>query len=102
LALFIQQHPPSGCSNGPVRIAGGAPVNYPDFPSAYAQAADTDLILFQAVSFTGDFVLNRDLRLTLDGGYDCGYTTNDSATTTLLGMLRVQNGTVKLNKLRFR
>jgi predicted CxxxxCH...CXXCH cytochrome family protein len=101
LSLFIQQYP-GACANGPVRIAGGSLINYPDFLSAYAQAADTNLILLQAVNFTSDFVLNRNLRLTLEGGFDCGYTTNAGTTTVLLGNLRVQNGTVNIDQLRFR
>ena len=88
------------CLNASVSIAGGTLVTYPDFSTAYAQVADSDVVRLQAVSFSGDMILDRDVTLTLSGGYDCGYTGNPGSTTSA-GKLRVTNGTVKVEKLCF-
>jgi len=90
----------SACASWPVLIPGVTPAYYPDFPSAYQLAADGNTIELQGLNFSSDILLDRDLGVTLRGGYDCGYTAN-AATTGLLGNLRVSNGTVKVDKLRF-
>ena len=88
------------CGNAPVRIGGATPVSYADFPGAYARASDNAVIQLQALDFTGDFLFNRDIRVGVQGGYDCGYTGN-AAYAGILGELRVSNGTVRIEKLRF-
>jgi pseudomonalisin len=98
---FTQAVSAAACANWPVRLAGSSHVLYPGFPSAYLLAAESDLIQLQALDFSADFVLDRDLRVSLSGGYDCGYTAN-AAATGLLGRLRVTSGTVQIDKLRFR
>jgi len=89
------------CGNPPVRIAGAAPLFYPDFPAAYLVAAESAAIQLQALDFAADFLLDRDVRVSLTGGSDCGFTRNDSA-TGLLGRLKVKNGTAKIDKLRLK
>jgi alpha-tubulin suppressor-like RCC1 family protein/PKD repeat protein len=85
------------CINAPVRISG---IDYSNPQNAYLQAANTDIIELQAQNFANDLVLDRDIVLTLRGGYDCGYADNPAA-AGMLGTLRVTNGTVKVEKLRF-
>jgi N-acetylneuraminic acid mutarotase len=86
----------AACANPPVSIAGVTPVYYPDFPSAYAVAANNSTIEFQAFVFSSDFQLNENISITLDGGYDCGYTTDTAGVTGMLGNLLVTNGTANI------
>lgn len=88
------------CLNTPVSISGAAIVSYPDFQTAYAQAADNDVVRLQAVDFTDDMTLDRDVKVTLSGGYDCDYAGNPGSTGST-GKLRIINGTVKVERLRF-
>jgi M6 family metalloprotease-like protein len=98
LAITVNGTP---CTNGPVRIAGVVPVQYADFASAYLQAVDNDVIQLQALDFNGDFLLNRDQKITLDGGYNCGYSDHNT-TTGLIGTLQVTRGSVEVKNLRLR
>lgn len=86
------------CANDPVRISG---VTYPDIPTAYQWAANGNSIELQAFDYLSDLMLDRNISVSLDGGYDCGYTAN-AATTALLGKLRISNGTVNVDNVRFR
>ena len=88
------------CSNGPVRLSSDAS-HFADFPSAYTVADQDDILQLHADQFSGDLNLNRSIRVRLKGGYDCGYNGNAGA-SDLLGQLRVSNGTVLLDNLRFR
>ena len=89
------------CANWPVRISGAPAVLYPDFPSAYLQAAAGDLVQLQALDFSADFLLDRDVRVALAGGNDCAYSGAASA-TGILGKMRVTGGTANVDKLRFK
>lgn len=82
--------------NLPVRIEGAAPVYYPTLQAAYDAAVDGDVIKAQAVSFTADLIANRNVSVTLDGGYDCGYTTKPGK-TVLNGNLDVTAGTLEVS-----
>jgi len=89
------------CGSLPVRLAGATPVSYPDFPGAYAQAADNGIIQMQALDFSGDLLCNRDVRFSLQGGYDCGFS-GSAAAAGVLGALRMTGGTAKIAGLRFK
>ncbi|MBU5614597.1 protease pro-enzyme activation domain-containing protein [Geomonas azotofigens] len=91
----------TACSNQPVRISGATPVLYPDFGSAYLAAASGADLQLQALDFTSDFILNRDVVVSLSGGNDCAYT-DSSSKTGVLGALRVSKGTVAVDKLTFK
>jgi alpha-tubulin suppressor-like RCC1 family protein len=89
------------CSNGPARLPWAVPVYLPDFLSAYGMAGEGDTVELQALNFSGDFLLDRSLKVALKGGFNCGYTSSIGA-TTLLGKLRVLGGTAKIENLRFK
>ena len=89
----------AACSNASVRIPGPTATYYPDFPAAYAAAADGSTIQFQNFIFSSDFLLDRSISVTLDGGYDCGYATKTGA-TGILGKLRVLNGTAHVGNMQ--
>ncbi len=57
--------------------------------------ADRDTIQSQATNFTENLNINRPISVTLNGGYDCGYTTQ-TGKTTLNGTMTIYNGTVTI------
>lgn len=89
-----------GCGNAPVTLASLV-TSFTDPGTAYAQALDNDLIMLQTYYFGGGLILDRNIKVTLRGGYDCGYSDNSGA-AVLGGKLRVQDGTVRVEKLTLR
>ena len=89
------------CPNAPVRIPGTVPASFADFPAAYAQALDSDLIQLQAFDFSGDLHFDREIGVVLKGGYDCGYSEGEGG-AGILGKLKVTRGAVKLDQIRFK
>jgi hypothetical protein len=77
----------------PVRIAGTTPVYFTTIQSAYDAAADGDTIQIQALDFPEAVSLDRNVSVSMQGGYDSGYTGN-SGTTSISGTLTVASGTV--------
>jgi hypothetical protein len=66
----------ASCQDLPVRIAGTTPAYFSTLQSAYNSAADRDVIQGLAVTFTENIILDRNISVTFDGGYDCGYTSH--------------------------
>jgi hypothetical protein len=89
----------AACTNEPVRTAVHL-IPFPDLTSAYALAVDGDILQLQSLNFSGNLSFDRNIRVSLLGGYDCDYTGN-TAMTGILGVMRVSSGTVKIDKLRF-
>ena len=77
----------------PVRIAGTTPVYYSSLQAAYDAAVDGDTIQIQALSFTEDLNINLVKSVTLEGGYDCNYSTV-IGNTTLNGNMTISDGTI--------
>lgn len=92
----------SGTYPDPVRLLSPAPFSYSTLQEAYDNAADGNVIEAQAVSFTEDLMLFNDVRVSLKGGFDPTYTYNTGGSTIMEGLLKVRNGTVKVENLRFR
>jgi YD repeat-containing protein len=82
------------CPNLPVRIAGTTPVYYSTLQDAYNAAPDGATIQSRVYNFTGDLNINRNL--TLEGGYDCNYSSPPAGFTTLQGMLTTSAGTLTI------
>jgi alpha-tubulin suppressor-like RCC1 family protein/subtilisin family serine protease len=89
------------CPNSPVRIRGRTGTAFTVPAAAYLDALDNEVLELQALDYSGDLLLDRDIRITLKGGYDCGYNDTPSS-ASINGALRVKNGTVKPEKLRFK
>jgi len=51
-----------------------------------------------AAEFIEDLILNRDISISLDGGYDGSYTSN-SGVTTVKGSLTIEKGTLAINQV---
>lgn len=93
--------PLAGCGTLPIRIAGGDPAGSRDLAAVIGQAADNDVIQLQSLSVGDDVAIDRDIRVTLRGGYDCVFADN-ALTTGILGRLRVRSGTVNIDGVHFR
>ena len=78
--------------NSPVRILRTPDTRYASIQAAYNAAQTDDTIQCQNVQFDEDLTVNRDINMILEGGYDCGYTTNVGTTTSNKGMIRTYPG----------
>ncbi len=78
------------CPDWPVRIirAGATYGYYTTLQAAYNAAATGDTIQSHAVLFTGNLDINRDITITLEGGYGCDYSVYTSSPTILKGKLQ--------------
>jgi PKD repeat protein len=88
----------SQCTNGGYRVTGAIKT---DFASAYARTATDNVMQLRAVDITGWMVFNRDINIRLQGGYDCGFESNNGV-TAIIGGLVVENGTVDIEKVELR
>lgn len=84
----------------PVRIAGAPPVYYSTLQSAYDAAVGGDAIETRVVVFTDDLNANRNISVTLAGGYNCNYSAV-SGRTTFNGTMNVSDGLVTIGDYVF-
>ena len=75
--------------NPPVMI-GETP--YATLQEAYNAAADGAIIKTQAITFIENLILNRNIVVTLDGGYDSGFTSNVGGQTAIKGIITITAG----------
>jgi len=87
----------AACSNA--RISRIPEVGYDSIASAYGAALDGDTIQSIAADFTGDLTFDRDISVTLKGGYDCSYSRNESL-TRLMGTLSLTTGTLTIENIQ--
>jgi hypothetical protein len=59
------------------------------------------VIEVQEYNFTDSLLFDRDIRVSLKAGYDCGYQ-NNAAAAGIYGKLTVKAGTVKMENIRLR
>ena len=85
------------CSNNHARTTV-SPVYSATLGTAYGNAASTDTIAAQSVTFRENLDLNGGKSITLKGGYDCLYSTN-SLRTTIIGSLIVSTGSVIVDNI---
>jgi hypothetical protein len=86
------------CTNLPVRRAGGS---YYWLQDAYNAAVERDTIQSQAVPFEENPDFNRNISVTISGGYDCSYSKNDQK-SVVNGTITIRNGTVTVENLIIR
>jgi PKD repeat protein len=82
---------PGACENLPVWIEGTT-AYYTSLNTAYEEAIDGDTIYSHAGELVEDIDLNRNITITIVGGYDCDYNENSSGDTTLSGNLTISTG----------
>jgi hypothetical protein len=88
-----------GCPNLPARINRVSPIYFGTLQAAYDAAVDGDVIQAQAKALTGDLTANRNIAVTVDGGYNCDYNSKPDK-TVMQGMPHVTSGTVTLKSFR--
>jgi hypothetical protein len=92
------------CANGTVRNRESE-VYYPTIQGAYDAAAYGQTVLIQGfgqiTGFTGGLTLDRNISVTLAGGYLCSYLSNPGY-TAVGGPVTISRGTVKIENLIIR
>jgi len=87
----------TGCY-GPVRIGL---TDYADPATAYQAAVSDDVIRIRAAEFTGDILANT-VGVVLNGGYDCGFASNNGH-SAILGTLTIgDSGVLTLDRIILR
>ena len=86
----------SVCPNLPVRIVGKA--SYSSLQAAYDASVDGDIIQAQAQVFYENFVANRSVSVTIDGGNTCDYSSNQDK-SIIVGVPQIAAGTVTLENM---
>lgn len=71
---------------------------YQNLQDAFNETYSNATIKAFAAEFIEDLILNRDISISLDGGYDKNYN-NNSGVTTIKGSLTIENGTIVINKV---
>ena len=82
------------CSSLPVSIDGTA-LEYYTFQDAYDNASDGNTIKSRDIYFPEDFSVNRNISISIQGGYNCDYTGNISK-TIIAGNMSISDGTVTI------
>ncbi len=81
-----------GCSNKPIKVSG---TEYAALQDAYDSAFPGETIYVQAVTLYQSLVVDQNKPVTLDGGYDCGYS-GYLSDTVIKGEISGSNGSIKL------
>lgn len=87
-----------GPCDAPVRLVRTDPIYFSSLQNAYDASQDGDTINIQEAVFYGDIQIDRDISITMRGGYDCTYS-NNSGRTTLEGSMTISSGTVTIEGL---
>jgi hypothetical protein len=85
----------------PVRISGTTPTYYSTLQAAYNAAANGSIIQVQAKGFTENLNINRNIPVSINGGYSCNYSTITANTTPVKGQLRTftNGGTLTIKNI---
>jgi hypothetical protein len=78
-----------GCSNPPIKIGS---THYISLQAAYNAAVNGDVIKCRVIRFIENLTVNRNITVTLEGGYDCNYTSNTGGKTSVKGMVTTTSG----------
>ena len=78
-----------GCSGDPVKIGS---TTYSTLQAAYSAASPGDTIKVQGLNLYQSLTVNRNISVTLAGGYDCAFTSNSGRTTSLKGTIQTTAG----------
>lgn len=88
----------AGASVGPIKGGGATAVYYTTLQEAYNAALNGDTVQSQAVVFSENLNLNRSISITINGGYDSSYSSNNGY-SVINGTLTVSNGTAIINNI---
>jgi hypothetical protein len=79
-------------TSGPVRISGTTPRYFSTLQAAYSAAVAGEIIQCQSGTITENPVFNRNIAVTIDGGYSTDYSRTTGSTTALKGMVQTLSG----------
>jgi len=82
----------------PVRIAGPLMKSYSTIQKAYNMAVDGDVIQGVAINMTENVILDRNITVTLEGGYNCSFEVV-TGKTTLWGDITLSDGTTTIENI---
>ena len=80
---------------GTCRISGAPPVYYQTLQAAYDAAVDNSVIQCRGESTAESLNMNRDIAVTLEGGYNSDFT-SQTGNTTLHGSITAGSGTATI------
>jgi hypothetical protein len=80
------------CTNLPPVRNARTGATYASLQAAYNAAVDGDTIQAQAVDISGNLTVDRDISITLWGGYTCDYSAYSGNMTVLVGSLQTMAG----------
>ncbi|WP_157046141.1 hypothetical protein [Geotalea uraniireducens] len=83
------------CTNYPARLAGATPVNYLSLQAAYNAAANGDTIQGNMYDHMESLSLDRNVSVTLDGGYSCDYS-SITGSLTINGNMIISDGNINV------
>lgn len=75
-----------------VPVAKIGDISYPSIQAAYNAATDGSTIKCRNLRFTENLTINRNITVTLEGGYNCAFTTNSGAQTPIKGSITTTSG----------
>jgi hypothetical protein len=84
----------------PIRIARTTPVYYSTLQGAYDAAIEGDTIQTRTVAFSDNLNTNRNISITLQGGYNCNYSAI-TGNTVFNGIMTVSDGVVTIGDYIF-
>lgn len=87
------------CVTQPVRIARPSPIYFNSIQAAYNAAISGDVLQIQSKELTEILYLNRDVPITLAGGYNCDYSSNNGS-TILLGTTYNDSNALTMSNIR--
>ncbi len=82
-----------------IRINSATPAYYNTIQEAYNAAAEGDTIQLQGVWFPEDLSFNRDISVTITGGYDTSFTDNSGDNSVFISWPQITQGHVYLNNI---
>ncbi len=88
----------SACSGLSVRVGS---TYYATLQAAYNAAGDGSTIKALGMRLIENLTVDRNVTVTLEGGYDCGFTTNAGGVTFLKGMITTKAGGGKITIKNF-
>lgn len=93
----------NACTANPVSISG---TSYATLGAAYNAAQNGDIIMIRAAALLTESLtlgqtanLSNTTSITINGGYDCAFTTYAGGESLLKGQIEVQSGTVKIRNV---
>jgi YD repeat-containing protein len=93
-AIVLNNDPP----NPPIKIGQ---TGYTTLQDAYNAIGDGSTIKCQAIRFIESLTVNRNITVTLEGGYDSGFTSNTGGQTSIKGMITTTSGGGKITITNF-